>query len=64
MTVQENSPNDQEVSPGYSDDVHILQFADKKIFLVGTAHISQDSIDLVREVIEGEEQDCVCVELD
>jgi pheromone shutdown-related protein TraB len=64
MTVQENSPNDLAVSPGYSDDVHILQFDDKKIFLVGTAHISQDSIDLVREVIESEEPDCVCVELD
>ena len=64
MTVQENSPNDLALSPGYSDDVHILQFGDKKIFLVGTAHISQDSIDLVREVIESEEPDCVCVELD
>jgi len=31
---------------------------------VGTAHISQQSVDLVREVIEAERPDCVCVELD
>jgi len=31
---------------------------------VGTAHISQQSVDLVREVIERERPDCVCVELD
>jgi pheromone shutdown-related protein TraB len=31
---------------------------------VGTAHISRESADLVREVIENERPDCVCVELD
>jgi pheromone shutdown protein TraB len=31
---------------------------------VGTAHISRESVDLVREVIEKEEPDCVCIELD
>lgn len=31
---------------------------------MGTAHISQQSVDLVREVIERERPDCVCVELD
>jgi len=32
--------------------------------LVGTAHISRESVDLVREVINAEQPDCVCVELD
>ncbi len=32
--------------------------------LVGTAHVSQESADLVREVIERERPDRVCVELD
>ena len=32
--------------------------------LVGTAHISQESVDLVRHVIETERPDRVCVELD
>ena len=36
----------------------------KEFILVGTAHISQKSADLVREVIENEKPDCVCVELD
>jgi pheromone shutdown protein TraB len=31
---------------------------------VGTAHISRESVDLVRRVIEREEPDCVCIELD
>lgn len=31
---------------------------------MGTAHISRESVDLVREVIEKEEPDCVCIELD
>jgi pheromone shutdown-related protein TraB len=31
---------------------------------VGTAHISRESVDLVREVIQKEEPDCVCIELD
>lgn len=31
---------------------------------MGTAHVSQESADLVREVIEQEAPDCVCVELD
>ena len=31
---------------------------------MGTAHISQQSVDLVRQVIERERPDCVCVELD
>jgi pheromone shutdown-related protein TraB len=36
----------------------------REFLLVGTAHISQESVDLVREVIERERPDAVCVELD
>ncbi len=42
----------------------MLELGGRRFFLVGTAHISQQSVDLVREVIEGERPDCVCVELD
>ena len=35
----------------------------KKIILVGTAHISQDSIDEVTQIIREEKPDTVCVEL-
>lgn len=48
----------------YSDDVTILHHNDKTIFLVGTAHISQESVDLVEKVIETEQPDTVCLELD
>ncbi len=48
----------------YSKDVHFIDHADKKILLIGTAHVSQESVDLVRKVIEQEKPDCVCLELD
>lgn len=47
-----------------ADDVTRLQVGDKHIILVGTAHISQRSVDLVRETIEAEQPTAVCVELD
>jgi pheromone shutdown-related protein TraB len=48
----------------YSDDVIILTHQDKTILLVGTAHISQQSAELVEEVITNEKPDTVCIELD
>ena len=45
-------------------DVHVLDIDGRDVILVGTAHISRESADLVREVIEKERPDCVCVELD
>ncbi len=47
-----------------SPDVHVLSVRDKTIVLIGTIHVSQESADLVREVIEEEQPDGVCVELD
>ncbi len=41
-----------------------IKLADKEIILVGTAHISRESVELVKETIEKERPDCVCVELD
>jgi pheromone shutdown-related protein TraB len=48
----------------YSTDVKVISKNNKKYFIVGTAHISQKSADLVRTVIETEKPDNVCVELD
>ncbi len=48
----------------YGPDVHVLQVDGREFIIVGTAHISRESADLVREVIEKERPDCVCVELD
>ncbi len=48
----------------YPQDVHNIELPGKSLLLVGTAHVSKESADLVRTVIEQEKPDCVCVELD
>jgi pheromone shutdown-related protein TraB len=47
-----------------SEDVEVVEIDGREFVLVGTAHISQESVELVREVIEKEAPDCVCLELD
>ncbi len=49
---------------GYPQEVRIVRRNDREFVLVGTAHVSRESADLVRRVIEIEKPDCVCVELD
>jgi len=46
-----------------NDNIHRLNFEDKDITLIGTAHISLESANLVEHVIEEEKPDTVCVEL-
>lgn len=48
----------------YGNDVEIIDIDNREFIIVGTAHISKQSADLVREVIEKEHPDTVCVELD
>ncbi|MDH3519393.1 MAG: TraB/GumN family protein [Myxococcales bacterium] len=48
----------------YPPDVHVIDVAGREFILVGTAHVSRESAALVREVIEQERPDCVCIELD
>jgi pheromone shutdown-related protein TraB len=64
----EDSIIDREASAAqrrdYGADVHVVELEGREFVLVGTAHISRESVDLVREVIEKEEPDCVCIELD
>jgi pheromone shutdown-related protein TraB len=45
-------------------DITVVDVDDRTFFVVGTAHISRESADLVREVIVREKPDCVCLELD
>ena len=47
----------------HNDNTHHLNFEEKKITLIGTAHVSIESADLVQKVIEDEKPDMVCVEL-
>jgi pheromone shutdown-related protein TraB len=48
----------------YGPDVHLLEHDGKTILLIGTAHVSQQSVDLVNQVIHEEHPDAVCIELD
>jgi pheromone shutdown-related protein TraB len=48
----------------YNQDVHFVNKDEREFIIVGTAHISRQSADLVKEVIEKEKPDTVCVELD
>ena len=50
--------------PDYPEDVHIIELGEKKLFLIGTAHISQKSVNLVEQIITAEQPDTVCIELD
>ena len=47
----------------YSGNVHEISFDEKQILLIGTAHISQSSVDEVNSVIDQEKPDTVCIEL-
>ena len=46
------------------DNIQRLEYEGKEIILIPTAHISKKSAEQVKEVIEAEEPDSVCVELD
>ena len=48
----------------YPEEVEHLYIDEREIFLVGTAHVSKESVELVKRVIATEMPDCVCVELD
>lgn len=48
-----------------SDTYHKITFEnDKQIFLIGTAHVSQDSVQEVETIINEENPDRICIELD
>ena len=46
------------------DNVVKLDYRDKEIILIGTAHVSQESTELVKKVIDEEKPDSICIELD
>jgi len=46
-----------------TDNVHKLEIDGKEIILIGTAHVSKKSADEVKDIIQDEKPDTVCVEL-
>lgn len=59
MLVQE-----YEVQKSESNDITRVDIGGKELVLIGTAHISQRSVEVVRATIEAEQPDTVAVELD
>jgi pheromone shutdown-related protein TraB len=59
-TIEAQEP----IVPTYTSDVERVSLGDREVLLVGTAHISAESVELVRQVIENERPQCVCIELD
>ncbi len=47
-----------------NDNITRLYLDDKELILIGTAHVSKQSAEQVKEVIESEKPDSVCIELD
>ena len=64
MSDQIQPEDDRAGDLGDESDVHVVEVGGRTLYLVGTAHVSQRSVDLVREVIEREKPDTVCIELD
>ena len=48
-----------------SESLHVIQYPDgKTLYLVGTAHVSRESVELVEDTINRVNPDTLCVELD
>lgn len=47
-----------------NESVETIYYKDKEIILVGTSHVSAESVALVKKIIDGEHPDTICVELD
>jgi len=60
----DGDPEADSTSSAYPEEVEVLELDGRRIVLVGTAHVSRESVELVRQVIERERPDAVCVELD
>ncbi|QHJ70207.1 TraB/GumN family protein [Planococcus halotolerans] len=46
------------------ENITRLQYGDKELILIGTAHVSKRSAEQVKEVIDAEQPDSICIELD
>ena len=50
-------------SPGVHEDIRVIELEGRTFYLLGTAHVSQASVDLVRDTIQELKPDSVAVEL-
>jgi pheromone shutdown-related protein TraB len=52
------------MNQSFPSDIRRISLDGREIVLVGTAHISQESVETVRRIIDEETPDTVCIELD
>lgn len=52
------------MAENHSEVLKRIKLNEREIILLGTAHVSKESIKQVEDVIRAEKPDCVCVELD
>ena len=45
-------------------NIERIKLADMEVILLGTAHVSEESIEQVKQLIEEEKPDCIALELD
>ncbi len=66
ININEDINERTDLSGEIADEKNVtrIQYDDKEIILVGTAHVSAESVELVRRVITRELPDSVCIELD
>lgn len=66
LNINENTNEEINSIDGNIDEKNVtrIQYNDKEIILVATAHVSAESVELVRRVITRELPDSVCIELD
>lgn len=53
-----------DAAPELPSSVKKIELDDREVFLIGTAHVSRESVEDVRKTIEAVRPDTVCVELD
>ncbi|OPX90165.1 MAG: TraB family protein [Pelotomaculum sp. PtaB.Bin104] len=62
--LNKNMLKGREFMSGENNNITRLDLDGKEFILIGTAHVSRHSADQVKEVIEAERPDSVCIELD
>lgn len=60
ITEEQSSPPKQALLP---DSVHHVRVGEKDVYLVGTAHVSKQSVEDVRHAVEALAPETICVEL-
>lgn len=64
MSLQQVTDAEVQIEDKSSSDIHHIKDGSREIILIGTAHISRESVETVTREIERLQPDCVCVELD